>query len=367
MATDFTSHRRLFTPVHLGALHLANRIVMAPMTRDRAGPDDEPTPLMAEYYRQRAGAGLIITEGTQPSLSGKGYWRTPGIHSPAQIAGWRAVAQDVHAAGSAFVMQVMHVGRASVRANKHPEAETIAPSAVASAGLIPGPDGAPVAPDTPRALETAEIAGVITDYARAAQNARAAGVDGVELHCTSGYLPMQFLSSNANLRTDRYGGSAVNRARFAIEVLEAMADAIGPDRVGFRVFPGNPFNDMSEQDPPATYGALLDAIAPLGLAYCHLIHYPTPQLDGLALVRAHWRGAIIANNNLDHDRAEALLASGIDAVSFGRPFIANPDLAERLRLGAPLASPDRATFYAGEERGYTDYPPLAAFIDRQES
>ena len=350
----------LFRPVRLGAYQLANRIVMAPMTRDRAGPGDVPTPLMAEYYRQRASAGLVITEGTQPAPSGKGYWRTPGIHSAAQIAGWRAVADAVHAEGGSIVLQLMHVGRASVRANKDPEAETVAPSAIASRDPIPGPDGVPMAPEVPRALETREIAGVVAEYVQAARNARAAGIDGVELHCTSGYLPMQFLSTNANQRTDRYGGGAVNRARFAIEVLEALAAAVGPDRVGFRIFPGNPFNDMEDSDPRATYGALLDAIRGLDLAYCHLIHFPTPELDALALVRRHWRGPIIANNNLDRERAEALLADGVDAASFGRPYIANPDLAERLRIGAPLARPDRATFYSGEERGYTDYPALAA-------
>jgi N-ethylmaleimide reductase len=342
---------------------LANRVVMAPMTRDRAGPGDVPTALMATYYRQRASAGLIVTEGTQPSPSGKGYWRTPGIHSEDQIAGWRAVAAAVHAASSTIVMQLMHVGRASVRANKDAAAETVAPSAIPSVDPIPGPDGVPVAPEKPRALTLSEIAGVVDDYARAARNARAAGMDGVELHCTSGYLPMQFLSSNANVRTDRYGGTAANHARFAIEVLEAMATEIGADRVGFRIFPGNPFNDMREDKPAATYGALFDGIAGLGLAYCHLIHYPTPELDALDLVRRYWRGAIIANNNLDRARAEALLADGVDAVSFGRPFVANPDLVERLRRGVPLARPDRATFYTGEERGYTDYPALATDPD----
>jgi N-ethylmaleimide reductase len=358
---------RLFTPTRLGALKLRNRIVMAPMTRDRAGLDDRPTALMAEYYRQRASAGLIVSEGTQPCPAGKGYWRTPGIHSDAQIEGWREVGRGVHDAGGSMVLQLMHVGRASVRANKHPAADTVAPSAIASRDPIPGPDGIAVAPEVPRALALGEIPGVIADYAQAARNARAAGLDGVELHCTSGYLPMQILSANANRRTDRYGGSAVNRARFVVETLEALAGAIGADRVGFRVFPGNPFNDMVDDDPPATYAALLDAVDGLGLAYCHLIHFPTPALDGLALIRRHWRGPIIANNNLDRVRAEALLADGIDAVSFGRPFIANPDLVERLRQDAPLARPDRTTFYTGEECGYTNYPPRDAGLQRERS
>lgn len=348
----------LFTPTRLGALQLANRVVMAPMTRGRAQQDGTPTPLMRDYYRQRASAGLIVTEGTQPSAAGKGYWRTPGIHDPAHVAGWREVADAVHGEGGSIVLQLMHVGRASVRANKGPDAETVAPSAIASNDPVPGPDGVPVAAETPRALETHEIAGVVEEYAQAARNARAAGLDGVELHCTSGYLPMQFLSTNANRRTDRYGGSPVNRARFAVETLAALADAIGADRVGFRIFPGNPFNDMADDDPAQTYAALLDGIRDLGLAYCHLIHFPTPELDALQLVRRHWSGPIIANNNLDRERAEALLAQGVDAVSFGRPYIANPDLVERLRRDAPLARQDRSTFYAGEERGYTDYPML---------
>lgn len=347
----------IFSPVTFGALRLANRIVMAPMTRDRAGPQDEPTALMAEYYRQRADAGLIVTEGTQPSAAGKGYWRTPGIHDPAQIDGWRRVAEAVHGAGGSIVVQLMHVGRASVRANKHPDADTVAPSAIASRERIAGPDGQLTETETPRALETTEIPALVEEFAQAARNARAAGLDGVELHCTSGYLPMQFLSTGSNQRTDRYGGDTINRIRFVVEAIEAMAAAIGPDRVGFRIFPGNPYNDMQDDDPAATYGALIDALDPIGLAYLHLIHYPTPALDALSLLRPRWSGAIIANNNLQHASAQALLdESRVDAVSFGRPYISNPDLVERFRLGAPLARQDRDTLYTGEERGYTDYP-----------
>jgi N-ethylmaleimide reductase len=350
----------IFSPVALGALRLANRIVMAPMTRDRAGPGDVPTSLMAEYYRQRANAGLIVTEGTQPSPAGKGYWRTPGIHSQAQIKGWRAVADAVHGEGGKIVVQLMHVGRAAVIANKDPDAETIAPSAIPCRERIPGPDGVPAATAMPRALETSEIAGVIAEYAAAAANARAADLDGVELHCTSGYLPMQFLSTGSNKRRDRYGGSTPNRIRFVVETLEAMAHAIGADRIGFRIFPGNPYNDMHDEDPADTYTALIDALAGLGLAYMHLVHYPTPELDALALLRPRWPGAIIANNALKLDTAKALLATGkVEAVSFGRPFISNPDLVERFRSGAPLALQDRDTFYTGEERGYTDYPRWA--------
>ncbi len=352
----------LFTPARLGAIELRNRVVMAPMTRDRAGPDDEPTELMVEYYRQRASAGLIVTEGTQPSPAGKGYWRTPGIHSPVQVAGWRKVADAVHAEGGRIVMQLMHVGRASVRANKAADAETVAPSALACPDPIPGPDGVPVPTEMPRALETGEIAGVIAEYVAAARNARAAGIDGVELHCASGYLPMQFLSSNSNRRKDRYGGSAQNRARFVVETLESLAKAIGADRVGLRICPGVTFNGMADADPAETYAALLDAIDPLGLAYCHLIHIPNTGFDALDLVRVHWSGPVIENCALTPEKARAVLAEGkADAVSFGFAFIANPDLAERLRTGAPLAKADRTTFYTGmgdDRRGYTDYPSM---------
>lgn len=352
----------LFSPVTLGDLALANRIVMAPMTRDRAGPGDVPTATMVEYYRQRATAGLIITEGTQPSAAGKGYYRTPGIHSAAQVAGWKAVADAVHAAGGALVMQLMHCGRAAVQANKDPDAETIAPSAIPCPDRIFGPDGTLQETVPPRALETAEIAGVIAEYVAAARNARAAGLDGVELHCASGYLPMQFLSSNSNQRTDAYGGSVANRIRFVVETLAAMADAIGPGRVGFRICPGITLNGMADENPAETYATLLQAVDGLGLAYVHLIHLPTEGWDPLDLVHAHWHGPVIENNNLNADSARAVLAAGrATAVSFGRAFISNPDLVDRLRRGAPLAKMDRATLYTGNGddcRGYTDYPPL---------
>lgn len=354
----------IFSPIRIGDLDLANRIVMAPMTRDRAGPQDEPTEIMVDYYRQRASAGLIITEGTQPCPAGKGYWRTPGIHNQAQIAGWRRVADAVHGAGGRLVMQLMHVGRASVRANKAEDAETVAPSAIACPDPIPGPDGAPTAPEMPRALETAEIAGVIADYAQAARNARDAGLDGVELHCASGYLPMQFLSSNSNQRSDAYGGSVQGRIRFVVECLAALAEAIGPGRVGFRICPGVTFNGMADADPAETYGALLQAVDGLGLAYCHLIHIPNQGFDALDLVRTHWSGAVIENAGLNLDKARSLLAQDkAEAVSFGYLYIANPDLVDRFRSGAPLAKADRATFYTGhgdDRRGYTDYPMTTA-------
>ncbi|HQS69873.1 MAG TPA: alkene reductase [Novosphingobium sp.] len=350
----------IFSPVRLGDIDLANRVVMAPMTRDRAGPLDEPTDLMAEYYRQRASAGLIITEGTQPSPAGKGYWRTPGIHSPEQVAGWRMVADAVHAEGGRIAMQLMHVGRASVRANKAADAETVAPSAIASPDPIPGPDGVPVPTEMPRALEGHEIPQVIAQYVAAARNAVDAGLDGVELHCASGYLPMQFLSSNSNQRRDAYGGSAENRVRFVVETLGAMAAAIGPGRVGFRICPGVKFNGMDDADPAETYATLLRAVDGLGLAWCHLIHIPNDGFDALDLVRANWTGPVIENCGLTLDKAQAVIADGkADAVSFGYAFIGNPDLVERFRNGVPLAKADRGTFYTGhgdDAKGYTDYP-----------
>jgi len=353
----------MFTSTRLGEIDLSNRIVMAPMTRDRAGPDAAPTDLMVEYYRQRAGAGLIVTEGTQPSLAGKGYWRTPGIHSPVQVEGWRQVGDTVHAGGGKIVMQLMHCGRASVRANKDAMAETVAPSAVPAGIKIPGPDGMPQDTDFPRALATDEIPEVIEQYVTAARNAREAGLEGVELHCASGYLPMQFLSSNSNIRTDRYGGSVQNRVRFVVETLEALADAIGPGRVGFRICPGHTINGIDDANPEETYAELLSSVAGLDLAYLHLIQLPLESFDPLALVRARWKGGIILNNSLSFEDAERLVAAGeVDAVSFGRHFVSNPDLVERFRAGKPLAKLDRDTLYTGhgdDAKGYTDYPSLA--------
>ena len=352
----------IFSSAWLGELELANRVVMAPMTRDRAGPGDVPTQLMAEYYRQRASAGLIVTEGTQPSPVGKGYWRTPGIHNEAQVEGWRKVADAVHGASGRIVMQLMHCGRASVAANKNPAAETIAPSAIPCPDPIPGPDGVPQPTATPRALETGEIPAVIGDYVTSAQNARCAGLDGVELHCASGYLPMQFLSTNSNQRTDRYGGPAANRIRFVVETLEALASAIGPGRVGMRICPGVTLNGMADADPAETYAALLRASDTLGLAYLHLIHIPNQGFDALDLVRANWKGSVIENCGLTFAKAQAVLAQGkADAVSFGYAYIANPDLVERFRAGASLAKADKDTFYTGhgdDRRGYTDYPVM---------
>ncbi|MDP4604756.1 MAG: alkene reductase [Erythrobacter sp.] len=351
----------LFRPIQLGDIRLANRIIMAPMTRDRAGPGDVPTDLMIEYYVQRASAGLIITEGVQPSPAGKGYWRTPGIHSAAQIEGWSKVADAVHARGGRIVMQLMHCGRVVVPANRRYEADVIAPSAIACPVPVPGPDGTPVPCADPRAIDAAEIPALIEEYAQAARNAVAAGMDGVELHCASGYLINQFLNPASNRRADDYGGPVANRIRFPVAVLSALAEAVGPGRVGFRISPGNPYNGMDPVDPAATFVPFLKAASTLGLAYCHVVDLGLAGLDTLAMVRTHFAGPVIANNNLKPDSAAALLADGrAEAVSFGRAFIANPDLVERIATGAPLAKPDYSLLYTGEERGYTDYPAITA-------
>ncbi len=349
----------LFAPVRLGGIDLANRIVMAPMTRDRAGPGEVPTQAMVEYYAQRASAGLIVTEGVQPSPAGKGYWRTPGIHSVEQVEGWRRVADAVHARGGRIVMQLMHCGRVVVPANRGFEADVIAPSALPCPVQVPGPDGAPMDTAMPRALAAEELPALLEEYAAAARNAIAAGIDGVELHCASGYLINQFLNPASNVREDEFGGSAENRIRFPVMVLNALADAIGADRVGFRISPGNPYNGMDPSDPQATFAPFVKAADALGLAFLHVVDMGLEGLDTLAMLRANWSGPIIANNNLKADSARALLEAGrAEAVSFGRAFIANPDLVERIAAGAPLAKPDFALLYTGEERGYTDYPAL---------
>lgn len=352
--------KHIFSETKLGALHLRNAIVMSAMTRDRAGPDDVPSSIMVQYYRQRASAGMIVTEGVQPSAAGKGYWRTPGIYTQDQINGWRAVADAVHAQGGTIVMQIMHCGRVVVPANRGYEADIIAPSAIACPALVPGPDGIPATPAVPRALDANELPALASEFAEAARNALSAGLDGVELHCGSGYLINQFLNPVSNQRIDQFGGSAENRIRFPIMVLKAMADAIGADRVGVRISPGNGYNGMDVSDPWATYTPFLKAASRLELAYVHVVDMGEECPDTLRHLRLAFTGLIIANNMLTGEKAEALLASGqADAVSFGRAFIANPDLAERLRSGFALAKPDYSLLYTGEERGYCDYPPMS--------
>jgi len=346
----------LFDPVRLGALELANRIVMAPMTRSRAAEGDVPTTLHVDYYRQRATAGLIITEGVQPSLAGKGYARTPGLHNEAQASAWRDVTQAVHAQGGRIVVQLMHVGRIAAAANRPAGVEVVAPSAIPARARV-WTDAGMAETAMPRGLETSEIRQVIGDYVRAAALAKTAGFDGVELHCTSGYLPAQFMASGTNHRHDEYGGSATNRVRFVVETLEALASEFGAERVGFRICPGNPFNDLHDDDPYETHATLLDAVQGLGLAYLHLIEMKTPQgVDHRQLATEHWGGRLVLNESIDLQKAERLVAEGAaDAIAFGRPFIANPDLVRRFREGLPLSPFDPAKLYAEGPEGYTDY------------
>ncbi|WP_340586977.1 alkene reductase [Erythrobacter alti] len=350
----------LFEPTKLGSLALRNRIVMAPMTRDRAGPGDVPSDIMVEYYRQRSGAGMIVTEGTQPSLEGKGYWRTPGIHSDAQIEGWRRVADAVHSEGGTITMQIMHCGRVVVADNRGFEADVVAPSAIACPAKVPGPDGVPQTPQMPRALKASELTALAQEFGDAARNARAAGIDGVELHCASGYLINQFLNPVSNLREDEFGGSPENRARFPIMVLKAMAGSIGADRVGFRISPGNKYNGMDVSNPWETFTPFLREANKLGLAYLHVVDMGEDCPDTLAMCRESFSGPIIANNGFNAERAEHVLAHGkAQAVSFGLKFIANPDLPYRFRNDAELAKPDFDKIYTGEAAGYCDYPALA--------
>ena len=347
----------LFEPVRLGDLQLANRIVMAPMTRSRADARGVPTREMVEYYRQRASAGLIVAEGTAPSASGLGYCRTPAIYDAGQIAAWRQVTEAVHGEGGRMVLQLMHVGRAASRHNKPAGAATVAPSAIRARTQVFTDAVGMADTEQPEALSLDGIAAVIADYRQAALNAREAGFDGVELHCTSGYLPMQFLASGSNRRDDAYGGTVHNRVRFVAETLQAMAGAIGAGRVGLRFCPGNPYNDIHDDDPAQTAIALCQAVAGRGLAYLHVMRSPLGDLDAFALAREHGGHKLVLNDGFDGESARAALEAdeGV-AVSFGRHFIGNPDLVQRLRRGQPLAGFDRKTLYTAGPSGYTDYP-----------
>ncbi|WP_298190020.1 alkene reductase [uncultured Pseudomonas sp.] len=347
----------LMQSARFGELHLANRIVMAPMTRSRADSDAVPTAVMVEYYAQRASAGLIVAEGTSPSADGLGYCRTPAIFSAPQIEAWRQVTDAVHAAGGQIVVQLMHCGRVATHHNKPAGSRTVAPSAVLAQTQLFTDTVGMADTDMPDALSRAQISQVIDDYRQAALNAREAGFDGVELHCTSGYLPMQFMSENANQRTDEYGGSADNRVRFALEVLRAMADAIGSGRVGVRFCPGNKFNDIVDSDPAATLDALLRGLDGMQLAYLHMMRAHTRKVDAFAAARAGFSGALIVNDGFEPDSAAQIVAAGqADAVSFGRHYIANPDLVTRICEQLPLAEFDRQTLYSPGPDGYIDYP-----------
>jgi len=353
----------LFQPLRAGRLSLRNRIVMAPLTRQRAAnPGHVPTQLHATYYEQRASAGLLVAEATQVSPEGQGYLDTPGIHSAAQVAGWRQVTDAVHRAGGTIVLQLWHVGRISHPALQPGGALPVAPSAVRPAGHTRTREGRQEHV-TPRALEPGELPRVLGDFAQGARNAIAAGFDGVEIHGAHGYLVDQFLRDGSNRRTDGYGGSVENRLRFALEVVDAVVGAVGADRTAIRLSPVSPVNDSHESDPAAVYGALVEALDRRGLAFLHLVEGATgtsreTDFDFKAL-RRRFRGAWMVNNLYDKALAERVLRAGeADLVAFGRPFIANPDLAERLKLGAPLAAADPATIYGGGAEGYTDYPAL---------
>ncbi len=354
----------LLSPFHLGPLALPNRVVMAPMTRNRAGPGNVPGPLNAAYYAQRASAGLIVSEATQVSPQGVGYPGTPGIHSADQIAGWKRVTDAVHGAGGRIFLQLWHVGRISHPSLQPDGATPVAPSAIAPAGQAWTLDGMkPYV--TPRALETAEISGIVEDYRRGATNARAAGFDGVELHGANGYLIDQFLRDGANRRTDRYGGGAINRSRFLIEATEALVGVWGPERVGVRLSPTNPYNDIADGNPAETFSTAVSELNRFGLSYLHVVEpgatdtVAAGAVPDIRFFRKLWRGALIANKGYDLARANAVLRDGCaDLVSFAALFLANPDLPERLRRGGPFNPPDRKTFYGGAAAGYTDYPPL---------
>ncbi|GAA4002190.1 alkene reductase [Comamonas faecalis] len=350
----------LFTPTQLGDLQLANRIVMAPMTRNRAEADGTPNALMAEHYGARADAGLIVAEGTWPEVAGQAYCRQPGIETPAHVAGWRRVTDAVHQRGGRIVLQIMHGGRVGSAHIKPAGVPTVAPSALQARGEI-WTDAAGMQPfDHPQALTTEQVKEAIAEHRAAALRARDAGFDGVELHGTSGYLSMQFLSSHTNARQDAYGGNATARARFAFECLAAMADAIGAGRVGLRLNPGNTYNDTADEDSAATHAELMRQARPLGLAYLHVMRASVDDIDAFALARANFGGPLILNDGFDGASAEAALQAGEgEAISFARHFIANPDLVQRLRAGLPLARFDRRTLYTAGAAGYTDYP-LAA-------
>ncbi|MCW8193179.1 alkene reductase [Proteobacteria bacterium 005FR1] len=350
----------LFEPVRLGAIELSNRIVMAPMTRNRAHDHGLPSDLMVDHYAARAEAGLIVAEGTWPSVTGQAYCRQPGIETADQVAAWRKVTEAVHAKGGRIVLQIMHAGRIGSRHIKPEGVDTVAPSAIQAQGKV-YTDAAGMQPfDVPRALSTEEVEEVIREHGRAALNAAEAGFDGVELHCTSGYLPIQFLCSGTNKRSDQYGGSVENRARFARDCLAAMSDAIGADRVGFRINPGNTFNDTSDEDSVASHVELMRRASQLGVAFLHIMRAADSAIDAFGLAREHFRGSLILNDGFDPESAaEAVEAGAAEAVSFARHFIANPDLVNRIRKGLPLAKFNRKTLYTPGPEGYTDYPTAA--------
>ncbi|MFF0065136.1 alkene reductase [Streptomyces sp. NPDC005279] len=352
-----------FDPIDLSGTQLGNRIAMAPMTRSRAfGEGLTVTDSTVEYYGQRASAGLIITEGIQPSIVGRGYPNTPGLHSAEQVAAWRKVTDAVHAKGGKIFAQIMHAGRIG-----HPvlwpdqELLSVAPSAVAAAGQLYTQEG-PKDFIAPRELSGDEVRAIIGEFVDASRNAIEAGFDGVELHGANGYLIHQFLAPNTNLRTDEWGGSVENRIRFAVEVTKAVVAEIGAERTGLRVSPGNAYNDIAETDTEAVYPALVKELEPLGLGYLHVVEMTPGFRDVTLALRKQFSGTFILNPSTegptDHG-ALGLIEDGIaDILAFGALFLANPDLPARLKAEGPYNTPNTATFFGGDDKGYIDYPAL---------
>ena len=352
----------LFSPLKLGKVELPNRIFMAPMTRNRA-PDNITNAMMATYYSQRATGGLLITEGSQISEQAVGYPATPGIYTPEQVEGWKQVVDAVHSEGGHIFLQLWHCGRVS-HPSFHDGEPAVAPSAIRPAGDAFTFEG--LKPfETPRELTLSEIADVVGDYRKAASNAISAGFDGVEIHGANGYLLDQFLRDGSNRRSDGYGGSVANRSRLMLEVTEAVCAAVGANRVGIKLSPLQPFNDMHDSNPEATFSHVIEQLNRFALAYLHISEMGSeapgvagPAFD-LGKLRALWKGVYVTNFGYDKARGNAAIAEGhADAVAFGQPYIANPDLVERLRSDAELNVPDVATFYGGDEHGYTDYPTM---------
>jgi N-ethylmaleimide reductase len=353
----------LFRPFDLGPNRLVSRIVMAPMTRNRA-VDGLATPLIAQYYEQRASAGLIVSEASQISEEAVGYPGTPGIHDAAQVAAWRPVTDRVHAAGGKIVLQLWHAGRASHPTLQPDGALPVGPSAIAPAGKAFTASGM-IPFVAPRALETAEVRRIVDDFATATRHAREAGFDGVEIHAASGYLIDQFLRDGSNQRDDRYGGSIANRTRFLLEVTEAVVASWSADVVGVRLSPWLDFNDMRDSDPPALFQHAVNELNRFGLAYLHLVEHADAGVRDVerhlgAIIRRRFQGPLVLNEGYDRERAEAAIVKGhADLIAFGAAFLANPDLPERLKRRAALNTPDRKTYYGGDARGFTDYPTLA--------
>lgn len=362
--------KHLFSPVKLGRYELPNRIVMAPLTRNRAGAGLAPRALNATYYAQRASAGLIVTEASQISPQGMGYPNTPGIYTPEQVAGWKLVTEAVHAQGGHIFLQLWHVGRISHPSLQPDGALPVAPSAIAPIGMAATLTGEqPFV--TPRALETDEIPGLVQQYQQAAANALAAGFDGVEIHAANGYLIDQFLQDGSNQRSDQYGGSIENRIRFLLEVVEAVVGVWEADRVGVRLAPSGTFNNMADSNRKALFTAAVQALNPLGLAYLHLVEpradaeFDPANPDAEALsshyFRSIYNGTLISAGGHSRESAQTTIARGdADLVAFGRLYISNPDLVKRFALNAPLNPYDRSTFYGGDEKGYTDYYTLVS-------